>query len=297
MIKAKIFAVKRFEIHDGDGMRTTVFLKGCPLRCKWCHNPESFSAKTQIAYYEDKCSFCGKCLVACKNGAQILKNGKKTIDYEKCTACGDCAKACPTDALKSWGYYAEPQEIFDDVIRDKLFYDSTGGGVTLSGGEPLLQSEFCAELLRMLKSAGVNTAVDTCLCVSPEAVKAVLPYTNTFLVDVKAISPYVHASLTGKSNSVILDNVKMLEGLGADIEFRVPLIVGMNDGEMQDIADFISKIKCKGVKILPYHDYAHGKYRAIGLEAEDGCAVVPSKEQLEAVRQLFVKRGCNVLYE
>jgi pyruvate formate lyase activating enzyme len=196
-----------------------------------------------------------------------------------------------------WGKTASVSEVVNEVVKDKLFYDKTGGGVTLSGGEPLVQHEFVRELLVALKKEGISTAVDTCLFANRETVESVLPYVDTFLVDLKAFSPDVHKRLTGQDNGLILENITFLANEGAAIEFRVPLIIGINDGEMDGISDFLAKVPCKGVKILPYHDYAWDKYRALGYPAELPSAKIPTAEELERVRDTFRSKGIKVLTE
>ena len=296
MIKGRIFAVKRCEIHDGDGLRTTVFLKGCPLRCKWCHNPESLSMVKQIACYTDKCLSCARCVSVCESGVHSFTGGVKTTDYSSCVSCGECVKFCPADALKLWGKYVTASEVVSLVSSDKIFFDKTGGGVTLSGGEPLAQPEFCLEVLKALKAEGINTALDTSLCASSHSLCAVIPYVDTFLVDVKAYSSTLHKELTGKENDLILENIDILKNAKARIEFRVPLIEGANDCEMEQIARLVSSVPHVGVKILPYHDYAVDKYHALGYSAYTG-ATVPSAQKLEEIRSLFTRYGAKVITE
>ena len=177
-----IFAVKPFEIHDGDGIRTTVFFKGCPLRCKWCHNPESFTNIPEIAFWQHKCINCGACAKLCD--AHYVENSLHKLDPRKCTACGKCEKICPASALKLYGYEMPIDKLVAEIMQDSEFFRGSGGGVTLSGGEPLLQSEYCAELLKKLKENGINTAVDTCGYVGRDAINRVLPFTDTFLYDI-----------------------------------------------------------------------------------------------------------------
>ena len=186
-MKARIFEVKRFAVHDGDGIRTTVFFKGCPLKCVWCHNPEGISTKSELAYYAHKCIVCGECQNVCPTGAHTIENGKHSFNREKCIICGKCTDVCLSDALILYGKEMTVEELLPVLLKDKDFYDNSGGGVTLSGGECLMQADFCAELLQMLKKEGINTAVDTCGYVPKESIDKVLPYTDTFLYDIKAI--------------------------------------------------------------------------------------------------------------
>ena len=209
-----IFAIKNFEIHDGDGIRTTVFFKGCPLRCKWCHNPESFIKKPELLFWEHKCTNCGACSKTCE--AHFFENSVHKFNREKCIACGKCEKVCPTSALKIYGYEPSVKELANELMQDYDFFKNSGGGVTLSGGEPLLQADYCANLLKELKKHGINTAIDTCGYVERTAIDKVLPYTDTFLYDVKAIDEEVHIKCCGVSNSLILENLRYIDKNHAD---------------------------------------------------------------------------------
>lgn len=218
-MKANIVSVKRFAVHDGDGIRTTVFFKGCPLACKWCHNPECISCGVQVGFYEHKCVFCGKCAEVCPNGCNKIENrdGKpfRVFDRNRCTGCGKCAVVCPENAIELYGRTVDTAALAAELIKDKPFFDSSGGGVTVSGGEPLMQADAAADLLKRLKAVGVSTAVDTCGAVAREAIEKVLPYTDAFLYDVKAIDPKVHKNCTGRGNALILDNLRFLGKVGA----------------------------------------------------------------------------------
>ena len=207
-MKALISDIKHFAVHDGDGIRTTVFFKGCPLKCVWCHNPESIDFKPRVAYYENKCIGCGECISVCSSGAHKITQDGHIFERDLCVACGKCEKACLGEALKFYGKEMTVDELLPILLEDKDFYETSGGGVTLSGGECLCLADFCAELLQMLKKEGINTAVDTCGYVPKESIDKVLPYTDTFLYDIKAIDENVHMKCTGKSNRLILENIK-----------------------------------------------------------------------------------------
>ena len=298
-IKGTMISFKRFEIHDGDGIRTTLFLKGCPLRCKWCHNPESFLAKPTQAYYEDSCKHCGRCVRVCEQGAIIIDDkGVLHYDLDRCNACGACENACPADARLLYGKSITVEQAFRKLIQDKPFYDKSGGGVTLSGGEPLMQPEFCRALLQKLKEHGINTAIDTCGFVSRQALDAVLPYTDTFLYDVKAYHKDVHIRATGQSNQIILDNLRYLDQMGKNVEIRIPLIPGYNDGELGEIAAFLATLTCvRCVKVLPYHDFAQNKYTAIGMADQFVAIPCPDEEQLAQARAILRKKLPTVRLE
>ena len=207
-MKATIFEIKRFAVHDGDGIRTTIFFKGCPLKCVWCHNPEGLSKTKQLAYLSHKCILCGDCVSVCKNNAHNIINDKHYFDRDKCNLCGDCETACLEDAIKIYGKEFSVDELIPIILKDKDYYQTTNGGVTLSGGECLTNADFCLELLKKVKKLGINTAVDTCGLIPKSTLDKVIPYTDVFLYDVKAIDEDVHIKCTGHSNKIILENLK-----------------------------------------------------------------------------------------
>ena len=267
-MKAIISDIKRFAVHDGDGIRTTVFLKGCPLKCVWCHNPESISFKPQIAYYENKCIGCGEC----------EKEGFTT-------------ESCLGEAKILYGKEMTVEELLPKLLEDKDFYETSGGGVTLSGGECLCQADFCAELLKKLKEQGINTAVDTCGFVSKEAIDKVLPYTDTFLYDIKAIDENVHIKCTGQSNNIILENLKYIDSCNKSIEIRIPFVPEYNDNQIEKIAVFLKPLKnITTVKLLAYHNYAGSKYTALGMK-NNLPEALPTKEQLQKAEKKLYKEN------
>ena len=279
-MKAKIFEIKRFAVHDGSGIRTTVFLKGCPLKCVWCHNPEGISFKAQTAYYEEKCIDCGGCVRVCPNGAHSITEKGHIFSREKCIACGKCAESCLGNALTFYGKEMSVDELLPILLEDKDFYETSGGGVTLSGGECLMQADFCRELLKKLKEEGINTAVDTCGFVSREEVDAVLPYTDSFLYDIKSFDEDVHLKCTGQSNKKILENLFYIDSLGKNIEVRIPYVPGYNSEQIEKIAAVLKKLKnLSGVRVLPYHNYAAGKYKALDMK-NTLPRTLPEKEEI-----------------
>jgi pyruvate formate lyase activating enzyme len=260
-MKATIFEIKRFAVHDGDGIRTTVFFKGCPLRCVWCHNPEGLSAKPQIAYYEHKCIGCGEC----------KKEGFMPED-------------CLGEAQVLYGKKVTVEELLPALLEDRDFYENSGGGVTLSGGECLMQADFCAELLKRLKENGIHTAVDTCGFVSKEALDKVVPYTDIFLYDFKAYDEDVHIKCTGKSNKIIIENLLYLESLGKDVEIRIPYVPEYNSDQIEKIAHFLSDFThVTKIRVLPYHNYAGSKYAALNME-DTLPRRLPTDEELASAR-------------
>ena len=242
-MNATIFEIKRFAVHDGDGIRTTVFFKGCPLRCVWCHNPEGLSPLAQEAFYKHKCIGCGEC----------KKEGFTPED-------------CLGNARVGYGKQVSVSELLPLLLEDKEFYDNSDGGVTLSGGECLIQADFCAELLKELKRLGIHTAVDTCGFVSRNALDKVIPYTDVFLYDIKAYDEDIHIRCTGVSNKQILENLKYLNMLGKKIEIRIPYVPDFNDSQIEKIACFLAPLKnITKIRVLPYHNYAGSKYKALNI--------------------------------
>lgn len=291
-----ILDIKHFEMHDGDGLRTTLFLKGCPLRCAWCHNPESFSATPQLASYAFKCVACGTCAAVCPVGAHTVGENGHIFHREKCVACGRCERVCPKNALKLFGRKVTVEDVLDELLADRSFYAATGGGVTVSGGEPLVQSEFCTEILKALKQEGVNTAVDTSLFVPRAAIEAVAPYTDTFLVDVKAMDDGVHRAYTGQSNALIFENVRALDQMGKRIEARMVLVPTVNDGLFEAAADFLAELKnLSAVKVLPYHRLALAKYEALGIPYPLADVPVPTEEERARAEESLAARGIKII--
>ncbi len=254
--------VKRMAVHDGPGLRTTLFLKGCPLRCVWCHNPEGQSRQAQIAWFADKCVGCDACVRICpQHGARDMS------DRARCNACGACASACPMGARKLYGREVSVDEALQIALEDRPFY-GTKGGVTLSGGEPLMQAEFALELLRRIKKEGVTTALDTCGHVPWSAFEKSLQACDVYLFDLKHMDSAMHRQGTGQGNELILSNLAKLSEAGARIQVRIPLIPGFNDSErhMATAGEFLKKIQPECVKLLPYHQMARMKYAGLGME-------------------------------
>jgi len=293
-MKARIFEIKRFAVHDGRGIRTTVFFNGCPLRCVWCHNPEGLDLKPKLAYYSNKCISCGECVLACAQNAHTLKNGIHTFDRSKCISCGNCEKTCPGSALKLYGSQMTVDQLLPMLLEDRDFYDTSGGGVTFSGGECMLQINFLEEVLKKCKEQRIHTAIDTAGHVPRSYFERIIPYTDMFLYDLKAFDEDAHIKYTGKPNKLILDNLVFLDSCGKDIEIRIPYVPGCNDGEMEKIANFLSQTKnVKSVKILPYHRYAESKYISLGMKStlQDR---LPTEEEINKAKELFTKYNISV---
>ena len=290
--KARILSFKRFEIHDGDGIRTTLFFKGCPLRCKWCHNPESLSYKKEKMFDAKLCVDCMRCTKLCD--ANIIENNKHIFARENCTFCGRCEAICPQRTFETAGVDLSPEEIAEELLKDEIFMQNSGGGVTFSGGEPLMQAELCVKIAKLLKQKDINIAIDTSAAVSRAAIDAVLPYADTFLFDIKAIDETVHIRCTGASNKNILDNIKYVDSLGKPFEIRYPYVPTMNDGEWESIASFVLQLKnVRVLRILPYHNYADRKYNCLGLSYPLPDIPVPSAEQVALVAEKMRANGLH----
>ena len=265
-MKGMISAIKRMEIHDGDGLRTTVFFKGCPLRCVWCHNPESIGFDRQTAHLSEKCISCGSCVCACPQQAITLDERGLKLDRSRCIACGACADACPTGAMIAYGREYDAEELAALVARDKPFFDRSGGGVTLSGGECLFQADFAVEVARLLGERGIGVDIDTCGYVDRAVLDRILPYTDTFLYDIKAIDAALHQKCTGRNNERILNNLRYLSEQGARIEIRYPLVMGYNDGECDKIGAFLQDLQgITKIKVLQFHPFAASRYESLAM--------------------------------
>ena len=287
----RIFDIKHFAVHDGPGIRTTVFLKGCPLKCVWCHNPESISPKTQLSFLANKCVGCGKCASVCDQGVHVFDQSHKII-RENCIYCGKCEKACPVGALTIYGREVTVDDVMAEVLEDEDFYGEIGG-VTLSGGECLAQADFCAEILSKVKMHGIHTAVDTCGFVKKEAIDKVAPFTDLFLYDMKAFDEDVHVKCTGVSNKIILENIKYIDSLGKDIEVRIPYVPGYNSDQIEKIAQFLAPLSSiKAVKVLPYHNYAKSKYASLDM-TDTSPENLPRDSEIEDAKNILKNYGLN----
>lgn len=263
----KVFDIQRMSVHDGPGIRTTVFLKGCPLRCLWCHNPESQSFDVSIGFNAENCVGCGKCAKVCEK--HICANGIHAFDRENCVGCGKCVEICPNDAMISSGYETTVEDVMREVLKDKTFYKNSGGGVTFSGGEPLAQPAFLLDLLQAAKGAMLHTAVDTSGFGSDDTIRKIAPFTDLFLFDWKESDEEKHLAFTGVSNRKILENLQLLDSLSARVILRCPIVPSLNDTQehLQGIADLAAQYSCiEKVNIMAYHTLGDGKYTAFDME-------------------------------
>ncbi len=291
----RIAEIQRFCMHDGPGIRTTVFVKGCPLRCRWCHNPETQSATLQLLYYANKCIGCGAC-ATCARSVHLF-NGQHTVVRERCVGCGECAHNCPTDALECVGKDLSIEEIFEHIHRDRAFYGEHGG-VTVSGGEPFLQAEQLERLLRLCKDNGIHTAIETCGYFPPSKLKSTVPLCDLFLWDVKDTCPERHRQYTGVSNEPILQNLITADAMGAKTRVRCILINGINTTPQHydAVAKTVQRLHhCEGVEWIPYHTFGSAKSLALDDESMAQENWIPSKEQIKTATAFLESRGVPVL--
>ncbi len=262
-----LFDVKQFALHDGPGIRTTAFLKGCPLSCSWCHNPESQNSKPELMFWEERCVGCGACVSACAVRAISIRDACAVTDRGACTACGECAAACPAGARAIAGKTWAVDRLLEEIEKDLLFYDESGGGVTLSGGEPLAQAPFVVSVLTLCREHRIHTAVDTCGYADWEDLERVAQATDLFLYDVKHVDDDRHRELTGVSNDRILENLRRLDKEGRALWIRYPLVPDLNDGD-EDVAalgEFVAHLKAvEAIHLLPFHRGGERKLERLG---------------------------------
>ena len=299
-MKGIIFDIKRFSIHDGPGIRTTVFFKGCPLHCLWCHNPEGIDSRLELMPHPGRCAEdCFDCLQACPDGPLSKTNGRVTVDRARCDekSCLRCADACLYDALSVVGRRVSVAELIGEIEKDRVFYEQSGGGVTFSGGEPLEQHRFLETLLDELRGRLYRTAVDTSGLASFHVLEKIARKTDLILYDLKIMDEIKHEEYTGVSNGIILDNLKKLSGVGREIWIRLPLISGVNDDDdnIRRMAEFLRALKnIHRVSILPYHKGGCEKYKNLGKESEFREFDPPSPSRLTEVEGILAKSGLPV---
>lgn len=289
-MRGLIFNIQRFSVHDGPGIRTAVFLKGCDLRCRWCQNPEGLSAAIRLWHFEKRCVGCGDCIPSCPEKALASGGPSKiVIDQTACTLCSRCIEVCPSGALAYDGREVEAGEVIAEVEKDRVFYEVSGGGVTLTGGEPLRQAEFSAEILRSCRERGIPTAVETALAVDESAVDIVRPWVDLFLVDMKLADPEAHTSWTGSSNETVRKNFERLSRQGANIQARIPLIpdVTATEENLRALGRYVRSVSGQiPIELVNFNPLARDKYRRMGIPyCFDGRLSLYSVTQLNDMRR------------
>ena len=298
MIQGTLFDIKRYAIHDGPGIRTTLFFKGCPLHCWWCHNPEGISADRELIFKPNRClDDCDLCLTSCPEGALSKPEGRIRIDQTRCQILGKCAETCPTEALEVVGRTWTVDELMCEILKDRIFYERSGGGVTISGGEPLQQTEFLATLLEACKQDGLHTVVDTSGYAPYESLARIRDSVDLFFYDLKHMDPEQHLETTGVSNQLILDNLRILSQAGSRIQIRIPLIPGINDSleHAHRMAEFLASLPViHDISLLPYHKMGSQKYKNLNASYSNPDTEPPSQESVDSIREALEDQGFRV---
>lgn len=292
-----VFDIKKYSINDGPGIRTTIFLKGCPLHCEWCHNPESQSPRPEMIFRPGRCDLCGACLEACQHAAITWSLDGPLTNREACQRCGECAEVCYSEARQMVGRQMSLPEVMAEIRQDLVFYEESGGGVTLSGGEPLFQKNFSLAILKTCHKQNIHTVLDTCGYASWQAFEQVAPYVDLFLYDLKAIDPVKHLQYTGQSNESILANLERLSHLGANLLVRIPVIPGVNadNHEMKQIGAYLSSLPHPPpVELLAYHNIAESKYAGLDIPYTLSEIQPPAPHQMEVYTGLLRQYGLRI---
>ena len=292
-----IFDIQRYSVHDGPGIRTLVFLKGCPLSCLWCSNPESQKTSPELAFRQTFCIGCGVCVDVCPRQAIRLQDTSIEVDRSKCDLCGECVKVCSPEALSIIGKQMTVEQVLAEVERDLIFYEVSQGGITVSGGEPLAQAHFVEALLKAGKARGMTTAIETTGYAPWPSVERIIRYTDLVLYDIKHIDPVVHRRLTGISNKLILENVRKLANLGVSLTVRCPVVPGFNDKsrDMDRLFHFVANLPgVKQIDLLPYHRLGGPKYTMLGCDYALKEVKPPTRQDLERLTQVANRQGLEV---
>lgn len=290
-MEAIIYNIQRFSLHDGGGIRTILFFKGCPLRCAWCSNPESQKKAPVIMVNKRICLGCGACIAACGEKALTMGEDGVSIDKSLCTACGNCAEVCPSNAMRMAGKAMQAGELVEKALVDRPYYQNSSGGVTLSGGEPLAQADAAFCVLSALKAQGIHTAVETCGYTEPEVLTRLAPYVDQFMFDYKLHDAEKHEFYTGVGNEPILASLRHLKHIGADILLRLPLIPGINMDEAHyaGASALVNDLRLRNVEVLPFHQYGKGKYDELGMGYRCADVRAPEKEAVEKAKEYLRK--------
>ncbi len=296
MESALIFSIQKFCIHDGPGIRTTIFFKGCPLSCQWCHNPESQSYGKEMMVNPDRCTLCGQCQLYCSQQAIQLVNNKLIYHADKCQYCGKCVERCSNNAREIAGQEYTVSELITEIEKDRPFYEQSGGGVTLSGGEAMIQIDFVEELIKACKERGISVVVDTSGYAPRENFMRIVGLVDLFLYDIKLMDSLLHHRYTGKDNELILENLLALSDQGAAINLRLPLIGGVNSDAVQinQVMNFISTLHLNSINLLPYHDIGKGKYRQLNRSDCSEQFFIPAADRLAEIATKFTQANYKV---
>lgn len=295
MSQPNIINIQKYSLHDGQGIRTTVFFKGCHLNCIWCHNPESQNFKKDFMFNKDRCKSCFSCVKICPENAIICSEDKPLTNQKNCILCEICADYCPYNAREFVGTTKDVDELFKEIEKDRIFYDQSYGGVTFSGGEVMSQDiSYLLSIVKKLKTRGYNIAIDTCGFAPLNSYREILPYVDTFLYDIKLINNEKHLKYMGKTNDLILSNLKYLSDKGANINIRIPVIGGVNEdmGAMFEIIEFIkNNVKTFKINLLPYHNFGSDKYEKLNKIYLGENLFTPTNEYMEILKNYFISNG------
>lgn len=298
-IRGIIFEIERFAVYDGPGIRTVVFMKGCPLRCLWCDNPEGQLVRPQLAFFEDKCVNCRQCVSVCPQEAIKIIDDRMMQDWEKCSGCLKCVDVCPVGARQCKGYDYTAEEVIEEVSRDIPFYRRSGGGMTLSGGDPVAQVKFSSKILELAKEIGIHTAIETSCQVDWIDLLKILKFTDFVYIDIKCMDPVKHKAFTNSSNEKILENIVKISELRKPFIIRIPVISGYNDSDdnIVDTTTFVKNLKnLVALELLPYHRLGEYKYKNLGMSYSLSNISVPSDKKMGCIKSLVEKYGVKCIY-
>ncbi len=296
MASTTIINIQKYSIHDGPGIRTTVFLKGCPLNCWWCHNPESQNKGNEIMFFKERCIGCGSCLKRCPSKAIDLVDGYPVVNEVNCTLCGKCSDFCPSNARELVGKNITVKNLMKEIIKDEVFYEESDGGVTFSGGEPLMHADYLSDVLKICKDKGIHTTVDTSGYIDWNQFEKIVDKVDLFLFDIKHMNNEKHIKYMGVGNVVILENLKKLSQRGSNIYIRLPLIAGINDEDenIDAVVDFLSNLNIIQVNLLPFHKMGMDKYKRLNRSYKLSGLEKPKDEDIDKIAEKFKSAGIKI---